>query len=71
MKVFFHVLAKTLDLQYGNILLATSSKPQLQAVIDNDWPFFTNNTDLVKDCLSDSECESIQNIIRDQGLASI
>ena len=71
MKEFYHVLAKTLDLQYGNILLATSSKSQLQTVIDNDWPFFTNNTDLVKDCLYDSECKSIQNIIQGQGLASI
>ena len=65
---FYHVLAKTLDLQYGNILLAKSTKSQLQAVIDNDWPFFTNNTDLVKDCLSDSDCDGLQNIIQEQGI---
>ena len=71
MNAFYVVLAKTLDLKYGNILLSTSTKSQLQAVIDNDWPFFTNNTDLVKDCLLGSDCDRLQNIIQDQGLASI
>lgn len=51
LKEFYVVLASTLNLNYGNILLATSSNAQLQAVIDNDWPFFTNNTKMVKDCL--------------------
>ena len=67
MKEFYGALAKTLDLQYGNILLATSTKAQLQAVIDNDWPFFTNNTDLVKSCLLDSKCSSIKDIIQNLG----
>ena len=67
MKEFYMVLASTLNLQYGNILLATSTKSQLQSVIDNDWPFFTNHTDLVKTCLLDSDCETIQNIVEKLG----
>ena len=39
-KKFYFVLASTLNLQFGNILLATSTKAQLQAMIWNDWPFF-------------------------------
>ena len=68
MKEFYEILATTLNLEYGNILLATSTKSQLQAVIDNDWPFFTNNTDLVKICLLDSDCGVIQDIIQDLGI---
>ena len=66
-KEFYVDLAMTLNLQYGNILLATSTNSQLQSVIDNDWPFFTNQTDLVKTCLMDSDCDSIHEIIQELG----
>ena len=66
-KQFYQVLVSTLDLQYGNVLLATSTKSQLQAVINNDWPFFTNQTDLVKTCLLDSDCDSLQDIFQKLG----
>ena len=66
-KEFYLVLASTLQLQYGNVLLATSTKSQLQTVIDNDWPFFTNYTHLVKKCLKDTDCDSIQDIIQKLG----
>ena len=48
---FYRVLADTLDLQYGNILLASSTNAQIQAVIWNKGPFLTNHTDLVKESL--------------------
>ena len=66
-KAFYMDLAATLNLQYGNILLATSTKSQLQAVRDIDGPFFTNNTDMVKTCIWDSKCDRLQEIIRDLG----
>ena len=59
---FYLVLAKTLDLQYGNILLATSTTAQMKTVIWNKWPFFSNNTDLVKRCLQKSNCDTYQNL---------
>ena len=67
-KQFYHVLASTLDLQYGNVLLATSTNAQLQAAIRNDWPFFANNTDLVEKCLRKSHCEEIQEILQKLGM---
>ena len=67
-KDFYKILATTLKLEYGNILLSTSTKSDVQAVIDNDWPFFTNSTDLVKYCLLSSNCEKIQQIIHGLGL---
>ena len=63
-KEFYLVLASTLQLQYGNILLATSPKSQIQSVIDNDWPFFTNSTDLVKSCLKGLGCNKLQDVIQ-------
>ena len=64
---FYLVLASTLDLQYGNVLLAVSTNSQLQTVLDNGWPFFTNYTHLVKTCLKYSDCSGIQNIIQTLG----
>ena len=60
-------LAATLNLQYGNILLATSTKSQLQAVRDKDGPFFTNNIDLAKKCIWESKCRRLQDVIEDIG----
>ena len=66
-KKFYLRLAATLDMQYGKVLLASSTKAQLQAVIDNDWPFFTNLTDVLKTCLYHSNCENLQEILQEQG----
>ena len=66
-KAFYMDLAATLDLQYGNILLATSTRSQLQVLKDNDAPFFTNNSDLVKTCILDSKCRRLQGILEGKG----
>ena len=66
-KEFYLALASTLQLQYGNVLLAMSTKSQLQTVIDNEWPFFTDYTQLVKECLADSRCNNISEFPRKQG----
>ena len=66
-KEFYLVLASNLQLQYGNVLLAALTKSQLQTVIDNDWPFFTDYTQLVKECLANSGCNNISEFPRKQG----
>ena len=66
-KEFYMDLSATFNLRYGNILLATSTKAQIEAVIDNDWPFFGNNTNLVKACTWDSKCDRLQEIFEDLG----
>ena len=65
-KEFYKVLAATLNLQYGNVLLATSTRSQLQDVIDNDWPFFMD-TSLVKTCLFNNDCDKSQSILQKIG----
>ena len=69
-KQFYLVLAKTLQLQYGKILLATGSISQLETVIDNDWPFFANSTEMLKTCLEeeDSRCDRLQDIFQMLGI---
>ena len=69
-KQFYQVLADTLDLQYGNILLASSTTAQMQAMFGNKWPFFFNYTDLVKECLEESNCDPLQKLYQDLGKIS-
>ena len=67
MEDLYFALATTLRLQFENILLATSTKSQLQTVINNDWPFFINNIELVKTCLLESNCTGFRNLIQELG----
>ena len=60
-KRFYHVLASTLDLQYGNILLATSSNAKRETVL----PFFLNQTDLVEERFQESNFDSVQDAYKD------
>ena len=61
-KQFYHVLASTLEMQFGNLLLATSTMTQLQALKRNNCPFFENFTAFVEKCLQDSVCDFVQDI---------
>ena len=67
-KQFYSEVASTLNLQYGNVLLATSSNSQLKAVIRNNFPFFANNTDLIEKCLQESNCFGVQEILQTLGI---
>ena len=65
-KRFYHVLASTLDLQYGNILLATSSNAKRESVL----PFFLNQTGLVEERFQKSNFDSVQDVIQNTGMLS-
>ena len=67
-KQFYNKLASTLNLKYGNVLLASSTNAQLKALIRKDWPFFSNNTNLVERCLQESHCDGIQDIFQKHGI---
>ena len=67
-KQFYFEVASTLDLQYGNVLLATLTNAQLQAAIRRDWPFFVNNTDMVGKCLQESHCSGFQENFQKLGI---
>ena len=61
---FYFVVASKLNLQYGNVLLTISTKEQMQEVLDNNWPFFVNETDNLRTCLEDDECEGLQKSLK-------
>ena len=67
-KEFYFEVASAFNLQYGNVLLATSTKEHLQTVIRKGWPFFTNNSNLVKNCLQESLCDGIGDILQNLGI---
>ena len=60
---FYTVIDKIFKLEYGNILLASSSKKDLQNILDNEWPFLTNYTEMVKQCLLLGSCKSITDLV--------
>ena len=69
---FFLALDDKVDLKYGNILLATAPRSEIETILKNGWPFFTNITDDVKMCLTfDKGCNKIQQQIADLGKVSL
>ena len=70
-KQFYSVFTSTLDLQYGNILLAASTTAQLQECLRNNCPFLTNNTNAVYKCFQESKCDIDSNIHLNRGKSHI
>ena len=66
-KRFYQVLADNLDLQYKNILLASSTSAQIQSVNWNKGPFFTSDTDLDKKSLQNAQFDFIQDFYQSLG----
>ena len=66
-KQFYHVMASTLDMLYGNILLATTTNVQRESIVRKGLPYFLNHTDLVEKCLQESNCDSPQDIFQNIG----
>ena len=66
-KQFYYVLASSLDLQYGNILLATSTTSKLQMMKRRGLPFLSSYTDLITECLQGTTCELLEDIYQKLG----
>ena len=64
---FYQVLAHTLDLKYGEILLASSTIAQIQSVLWNKWLFFTNYTNRVKEGLQEAKFDFFRGIYQNLG----
>ena len=65
MNQFYLALDKSLDLNFGKILLATSSPRQLEDLIAKDMPYF--NTSQVEDCLHGDSCQEVRNLVQSLG----
>ena len=66
---FYNKLVSFFNLQYGNILLATSKKAQVKAMLENGLPFFGQNYEEVEKCVNESsQCKGMQDSLLELGI---
>ena len=61
------VVEEEFDLQYGKVLLALSSKEQIEELLGKDWPFFVKYSKEVDHCLRGISCDNLIDIIATLG----
>ena len=71
MNQFYMALDQILHFQLGNILLATASPSELQAMIAKDLPYFTHFSNEIDECLSGASCQGIKNLVQTIGKMNI
>ena len=64
---FYNHLANVFQLQYGKILLSTAPKEQIQSILDNGQPFFSDLTQEVELCLNGTSCDAVQKAMQSLG----
>ena len=67
LNLVFLALDKKLNFQLGKILLAISSKLELDSMIAKDWPYFTNYTEEIDQCLSGANCQGVRDLVQTLG----
>ena len=65
---FYSAMDKHFDFQYGRILLALSTKPQLEDMLEKEWPLFDNFKTELEGCLNGTICRSIDDHINSLGI---
>ena len=65
---FYEALDKIMDLSYGKILLALSSPTQLEAMLAQEMPYIVPYSQEIKECLQESNCEKMVELIETTGL---
>ena len=68
---FYLVLEKMFNLQFGKLLLALSTKKELQIMLDKKLPFFSNFENEVKMCLENISCAKLDDLIETLGKYAI
>ena len=67
MNNFYLDLDKIFQFHLGKIHMATASSSQLQSMIAKDWPYFTQHSHHIDQCLNNESCEGVYNITRSLG----
>ena len=52
------------QLEYGKNLVVTSSRAELQSMIDKEYPFFMRHRMDIQTCLNIGSCQAVENILR-------
>ena len=63
-------LDKIFHFQLGKILLATASPSEIEAMIAEDWPYFTSHSQQIDECLNGASCQGIKNLVQTLGKTS-
>ena len=63
----YEAIDRILQLSYGNLILATSSKEDLLSMLHNEWPFFTKYKAELEKCLHSSTCRGIKDSLMTLG----
>ena len=64
---FYEALDKVMDLKYGKILLALSSPTQLETMLAKELPYIAPYSQGIVDCLQESRCEKMVELIESIG----
>ena len=64
---FYLILEKKFHFQLGKILLAISTKTQLKDMKDKDWPYFSQYSQEMDQCLSGESCQGMMDIVQGLG----
>ena len=67
---FYLVIEKQFNMQYGKVLLALSTKSELQTMLDNQMPFLTSYAQPLRSCLNGTDCRPLQDVIQTLGKLS-
>ena len=68
MNQVYHTLDDHFQLEYGkNLLLATSSRTQIEKMTALNLPFFENYAEDIRRCLSGQDCKTAYNILESAG----
>ena len=67
LNAFYLALDKIFHFQLVKILLATTSLSQLQTMMSKEWPYFTNYSQEIDQCLGGTSCQGVMDIVKTLG----
>ena len=64
---FFQALNRVFQLEYGKVLLAISSRHELEEMMERGLPYWANFTEEVASCLNGTNCEGMRKLVETLG----
>ena len=60
---FFQAMDRIFQLEYGKVLLAVSSRHQLEEMVERGLPYLADYTEVVRSCINGSGCEGVRKVV--------
>ena len=67
MNKFFHALNKIFDFKLGAVLLATTTPAEINSMLSKDWPYFTQFSKEIDQCINAASCQGVKEIVQKLG----